>query len=108
MEKKGRTGFVAVIVGGSVAGLTLALTFEKAGIEYVLLERRDVVAPATGSSIMIFPNGATILDQLGVYENMGPILSSIKYSQTITAPGKANAENATLGLIEARYVLYQV
>jgi FAD dependent monooxygenase len=62
--------FKAVIVGGSVAGLTLAHAFEKANIDYVLLEARDTISPQFGASIVIMANGARILDQMGVYDAM--------------------------------------
>lgn len=65
-----KSNFKAIIVGGSVAGLTLAHTFEKAGIDYVLLEARDTISPQLGAGIVIFPNGARILDQMGIYWGM--------------------------------------
>ncbi|KAL2190303.1 hypothetical protein L209DRAFT_169644 [Thermothelomyces heterothallicus CBS 203.75] len=52
--------FRIVIVGGGVAGLTLANALEQAGVDYVLLERRDEVAPQVGASIGVFPNGARV------------------------------------------------
>jgi len=69
--------FTAIIVGGSVAGLTLAHTFEKAGINYVLLEARDTISPQLGAGIVIFPNGARILDQLGVYWGMESFMTKM-------------------------------
>jgi FAD dependent monooxygenase len=62
--------FKAIIIGGSIAGLTLAHTFTLAGIDHVVLEARDTISPQLGASIIIMPNGARILDQLGVYERM--------------------------------------
>jgi hypothetical protein len=62
--------FKAIIIGGSISGLTLAHTFTYAGIDYILLEARDTISPQLGASIVIMPNGARILDQLGVYEEM--------------------------------------
>lgn len=104
MAAKGRPDFRAIIVGGSVAGLTLAHAFEKAGIDYVLLEARDNIAPNLGASVILFPNGATILDQLGIYENMEPILSHLQYSTTWTDPGKSNSKTSYLGQVGFRYV----
>jgi 2-polyprenyl-6-methoxyphenol hydroxylase-like FAD-dependent oxidoreductase len=104
MAAKGKPEFRAIIVGGSVAGLTLAHAFEKAGIDYVLLEARDNIAPNLGASIVLFPNGATILDQLGIYENMDSILSHLQYSTTWTDPGKSNPKTSYFGQIEFRYV----
>jgi 2-polyprenyl-6-methoxyphenol hydroxylase-like FAD-dependent oxidoreductase len=37
----------------------------KAGIEHIVLERRDNVAPPEGASIAMYPHGARILHQLG-------------------------------------------
>ncbi|KAL2069492.1 hypothetical protein VTL71DRAFT_14171 [Oculimacula yallundae] len=62
--------FKPIIIGGSVAGLTLAHMFERANIDYILLEARDTLSPSIGSSIVIMANGARILDQLGLYEEM--------------------------------------
>ncbi|CAI7659374.1 unnamed protein product [Penicillium glandicola] len=59
--------FRVIIVGGGVAGLTLASAFEKAGIDYVLLERRPAFNDAVGASIALTPNGARVLDQLGAW-----------------------------------------
>ncbi|KAF4416113.1 FAD/NAD(P)-binding domain-containing protein [Fusarium austroafricanum] len=54
------TGFRVIIAGGGVAGLTLANALEHAGINYVLLERRDTIAPQVGASIGIGPNGCRV------------------------------------------------
>lgn len=57
-----------LIAGGSVAGLTLANVLEQLGIDYLVLEKYDNIAPDVGASIGIFPNGFRILDQLGCYD----------------------------------------
>lgn len=80
--------FKAIIVGGSVAGLTLAHTFDSAGIDYVLLEGRDTVIPASGATIVIMPNGARILDQLGVYEQMEEIFQPMISTTTWKSDGR--------------------
>jgi 2-polyprenyl-6-methoxyphenol hydroxylase-like FAD-dependent oxidoreductase len=58
----------------------LALAFEKANIDYVLLERGSSFAPEAGASIGLFSNGLRILDQLGIteaiFEKSEPILFS--------------------------------
>jgi FAD dependent monooxygenase len=70
MSNQAPVPFKAIIVGGSVAGLTLAHMFSKAHIDYTLLEARDTISPQLGASIVIMPNGARILDQLGVFGGM--------------------------------------
>ncbi|KAH7086113.1 FAD binding domain-containing protein [Paraphoma chrysanthemicola] len=62
-----------LIVGGSVAGLTLANTLEQLGIDYLVLEKYAKIAPDLGASIGIFPNGYRILDQLGLYDAMNDL-----------------------------------
>ncbi|CCF41015.1 FAD binding domain-containing protein [Colletotrichum higginsianum] len=64
-------GFKVIIVGGSVAGLSLANMLEQLNIDYTLLEAYPEIAPQVGASIGLLPNGFRILDQLGCYE---PIL----------------------------------
>lgn len=59
-----------LIAGGGVSGLTLALSLEKHGINYLLLEAYPELAPRRGGGIAVMPNGARILDQMGCYEDL--------------------------------------
>ncbi|PKX90478.1 FAD-dependent oxidoreductase [Aspergillus novofumigatus IBT 16806] len=62
--------FTVIIVGGSIAGLTLAHCLERAGIDHIVLEKGTHVAPQVGASIGVLPNGARILDQLDIYREI--------------------------------------
>lgn len=62
--------FKVIIVGGSIAGLSLALMLEKNGIDFVVLEGYPDIAPQVGASIGVLPNGLRVLDQLGCYEKV--------------------------------------
>jgi 2-polyprenyl-6-methoxyphenol hydroxylase-like FAD-dependent oxidoreductase len=62
--------FRVIIAGGGIAGLTLANALQHAGIDYLLLEARDDLAPQLGASIGLGPNGSRILDQLGCYDEI--------------------------------------
>ncbi|KAF3760406.1 FAD/NAD(P)-binding domain-containing protein, partial [Cryphonectria parasitica EP155] len=66
--------FRVLIAGGSIAGLTLALLLEKAGIDYVILEAHGEIAPQVGASIGWLPNGSRVMDQLGIYDQMWALL----------------------------------
>ena len=59
-----------LIAGGGIAGLTLADALQHAGIDNLLLEGHDEVAPLVGASIGMFANGGRILDQLDVYNDL--------------------------------------
>ena len=61
--KSGKGRLRVIIVGGSVAGLTLAHCLHHSDIDFVLLEARNEIAPQVGASIVVLPNGARILDQ---------------------------------------------
>jgi len=60
---KGEKRLKVIIVGGSVAGLTLAHCLHHSNIDFVLLEARKEIAPQVGASIVVLPNGARVLDQ---------------------------------------------
>ncbi|KAL4931768.1 FAD-dependent monooxygenase spyC [Aspergillus undulatus] len=63
--------FKVIIVGGSIAGLTLAHCLDKlCGVDYVVLEKREEIAAQEGASIGILPHGGRILDQLGLFEEI--------------------------------------
>ncbi|SPQ25384.1 76920dad-2e05-476e-8657-376aa0d4bde4 [Thermothielavioides terrestris] len=80
--------FRVIIVGGGVAGLTLANALEQAGVDYVLLERRGEIAPQVGASIGVFPNAARILDQLGVWQKVDEASEGLKVMYTRDAKGR--------------------
>ncbi|KAH0425350.1 FAD binding domain protein [Colletotrichum camelliae] len=63
-------GIKIIIVGGSVAGLSLANMLEKFDIDYTILEAYPEIAPQVGASIGLIANGLRILDQLGCYERL--------------------------------------
>ena len=99
------TRLKAIIVGGSVAGLTLAHTFESTGvIDYILLEGRDNIAPRLGATILIMPNGARILDQMGIYDSMTD--SKIVVGETFVrkSDGELLSRNDWPALMPERYV----
>jgi len=69
--------FRVIIVGGGIAGLTLANSFQAAGTDYVLLEARNNIAPQVGASIAILPNGARIMDQLGCWDDIDDLIEPL-------------------------------
>lgn len=65
-----KSEFKVIIVGGSIGGLTLAHCLRSAGIDHIVLEKASDPAPQIGASIGILPNGARVLDQLGLYDEV--------------------------------------
>lgn len=68
--EKSSDSFRVIIAGGGIAGLTLANALQLGGIDFVLLERRNTIAPQVGASIGILPNGARIVDQIGCFDEI--------------------------------------
>ena len=57
-----------IIGGGSITGLSLALMLERVGLDFILLEAHDDIAPLAGAGVVCNANGFRILDQLGIYD----------------------------------------
>jgi 2-polyprenyl-6-methoxyphenol hydroxylase-like FAD-dependent oxidoreductase len=79
--------FRVIIVGGSIAGLTLAHCLSRAGIDYIILEKRAEVAPQEGASIGIMPNGAQILEQLGLYRTLEELVHPLEEAHVLYPDG---------------------
>ncbi|KAJ9217703.1 hypothetical protein DTO166G4_885 [Paecilomyces variotii] len=81
------SNFRVIIVGSSIAGLTLAHCLQRANINHVVLEQREEIAPQIGASIGILPNGARILDQLGLYRHVEELVEPLEVAHIIYPDG---------------------
>ncbi|KAJ5643190.1 uncharacterized protein N7484_005697 [Penicillium longicatenatum] len=103
MKNSRRSGpLKVVIVGGSVAGLTLAHCLDRASIDYVILEKRREIAPQEGASIGIMPNGARILEQLGLYANLEAVVHPLETAY-ITYPDSFSYRSHFPDLLRKRF-----
>ncbi|KAI1455918.1 FAD/NAD(P)-binding domain-containing protein [Annulohypoxylon moriforme] len=64
-----RDPFKVIISGGGIAGLALANMLQKAGIDFVVLEKREI-APQIGASICVVSHTGKIFDQLGIWKSI--------------------------------------
>lgn len=73
-----------LIVGGSVAGLTLANALSRANVNFTLLESKaDPWADnASGAALTLLPNGCRILDQLGLFEDICKVAEPLHSHRT--------------------------
>ncbi|KAK8074382.1 monooxygenase [Apiospora hydei] len=94
--------FRVLIVGGSIAGLVLAHSLHRAGIDYLVLEARDRIDPQVGASLGLFSNGARVLDQLGVYDNILECTDPLVWYDTLTGEGSLVQRDDSLRLIQKR------
>jgi 2-polyprenyl-6-methoxyphenol hydroxylase-like FAD-dependent oxidoreductase len=94
--------FKVIIVGGSIAGLTLAHCLSKAGIDYIVLEKRKQIAPQEGASIGILPHGGQILQQLGLFSLIEEQIEPLHTAHQCFPDGFTNTTYAPR-LIHERY-----
>jgi FAD dependent monooxygenase len=100
--------FTAIIIGGSVAGLTLAHTFSRANINYILLEARDSLAPALGTGIVIMPNGCRVLDQMGLLDGMRGFMTQMGQQYRRKRNGEIVGENDWPERVTKRFASYHI
>lgn len=59
-----------IIINSGITGLTLAHYLDKAGVDYILLEKHQNISANLGGSIGLQANECRILKQLGVYNHL--------------------------------------
>lgn len=96
--------FTVVIVGGSIAGLTLAHGLSRIGVDYVILEKRDEITPQEGASIGILPHGGRILDQLGLFDAVEELIEPLHIAH-LSYPDGFEHTNQSPDVINERYGL---
>lgn len=94
--------FRVVIVGGSIAGLTLGHCLQRNGVDFVILEARNNIAPQVGASVGILGNGARILDQLGLFDEILDRVQPVERAFIWTDDGKLLTKTDTPELIHQR------
>lgn len=93
METISSSPFKVIIVGGSIVGLTLAHCLDHAGIDYVLLEKHEDIQPQLGAFVGIMPNGARILEQLGLHDKVRATSEPITVSRSVFPDGYIFSDN---------------
>ncbi|KAI0390743.1 FAD binding domain-containing protein [Xylariaceae sp. FL0594] len=83
----GKNEFRVIIVGGGPAGLTAAHALSKAGIDFVLLERRPVIVEDVGASLVLETRTLRVLAQLGLLNPVSDISTDIDGNCAMTEDG---------------------
>jgi 2-polyprenyl-6-methoxyphenol hydroxylase-like FAD-dependent oxidoreductase len=73
----GQNNFRVIVVGGGPVGLTAAHVLQKAGIDFILLERRPHVVIDAGSNLVLNPQGMKALSQLGLQTALDAVSSPL-------------------------------
>lgn len=96
--------FRVLIAGGSVSGLALALSLEKAGIDFLILEKGSVIAPQLGASLGLHPHGVNILDQLGAWKSIENTVSPLAVGKHYDSNGSCFGTSQLHSKVHERYV----
>jgi 2-polyprenyl-6-methoxyphenol hydroxylase-like FAD-dependent oxidoreductase len=97
--------FKVVIIGDSIAGLTLAHALSHRGIDFIVLEGHRDIAPCVGVSLCLLPNRERILDQLGLFDRISQISSQVLSQKLWRGDGRLLSEMNATKLLELRYVI---
>jgi 2-polyprenyl-6-methoxyphenol hydroxylase-like FAD-dependent oxidoreductase len=95
-----------IVVGGGIAGLTMANALEKASIDFVLLEARARFDPQVGASLVLGPSAMRIFDQVGAVQAILDHTAPVQFSKVHRGDGSLiMPPSPAFQLIQARYRL---
>lgn len=97
--------FKVIIVGGGPTGITAAHALHHAGIDFVVLERREDVTEDLGASLVLSPPSLRVFHQLGILEQLMDIGGKVIDSKGLTVDGQVFKKAATFELLKEKYVV---
>ncbi|KAJ5374169.1 Monooxygenase FAD-binding [Penicillium concentricum] len=102
-EKLHQYPFRVIIVGGSVAGLTLANTLSRKNIDFLVLETRDAISPCPGAAICLLSHGTRTLDQMGILDDVIQLMTPKGVFHTWQGNGRLLSKLDTLNVLQTRH-----
>src|SRR5258707_1937278 len=85
-----------LVIGAGVGGISIARGLLRDGHDVTVFEKRPDMRPG-GGAVTIWPNGSTVLDQLGVgMDRAGQLLSTVRIAASTGPPPVHLAVYATL------------
>jgi 2-polyprenyl-6-methoxyphenol hydroxylase-like FAD-dependent oxidoreductase len=94
--------FRIIVVGGGPVGLIAAHMFARAGINFIVLERRKDVLADEGASLALWPPTFRLMDQLNLLESLKPAGNVLRAKRMYTHEGSLFAENNAFSLNERK------
>jgi 2-polyprenyl-6-methoxyphenol hydroxylase-like FAD-dependent oxidoreductase len=82
------TNFKVIVVGGGPVGLTAAHALSRAGIDFVVLERRPNIVVDAGSNLVLLPMGLRVLGQLGLLDTLNRVSSPLAQVERFDHSGR--------------------
>jgi 2-polyprenyl-6-methoxyphenol hydroxylase-like FAD-dependent oxidoreductase len=83
--------FRAIIVGGGPVGVMMANFLQRAGIDFVLIEKRSTIREHTGAGLIMWPHTMRLFHQLGALKEIEKVGGPL-YHTFNTVDGKIQAK----------------
>lgn len=83
-----------IIVGGGPIGLTMALALERAGIDCVVLEKRNDLVAHEGADLVLLPMALRALSQFDILEYIRTASVPLRALHQLNHKGRLNGELA--------------
>lgn len=96
--------FRVVIVGGGPAGLVAAHSLHLAGIDFVVLERRDSVINDVGASLALGPPSLRVLHQFGLLAQLEAVGAEVQRTKSLTRDGQLFKDTDNINIMKEWYV----
>ncbi|KAI0146864.1 hypothetical protein GGR57DRAFT_516698 [Xylariaceae sp. FL1272] len=93
-------GFKVIVVGGGPVGLVAAHALHLAGIDFVLLERRDHVVDPSGASVVLSPPSMRILSQFGIQQEIEDAGAELGHVKSFTRHGYKFKDSTQVSLLK--------
>lgn len=94
-----------IVVGGGPVGLVAAHALYLAGIDFVLLEKRDSVTDNTGASVVLAPPSLRILSQFGLREKLEAAGAELQHAMSFTRDGYKFRDSTQVKLLKEWFVV---
>ncbi|KAK2035231.1 FAD binding domain-containing protein [Colletotrichum zoysiae] len=95
--------FRVIIVGGGPSGITAAYALYHAGIDFVLLERRNDVAEDQGASLVLSPSSLRVFHQFGILDQLMDIGGKVKVNKAFTVDGQLFMHANAYGILKEHH-----
>lgn len=98
--------FRAVIIGGGPVGLTIANGLQRAGLDFVVVERHPTIISDSGAGIMLWPHSVRIFDQLRLLKSCEGRYIPLHTRKTAHLDGTPMRASSIFGMLVDKYVTF--